>query len=88
MSTLSSIFLYVSSKIFSILSTLLCSLFCSSRTTPNLFNIIFFLVLISVLLQGQTLHWLAEYLKLKVSPIIESPKEETIEVETQSPTIE
>ena len=53
-----------------------------------LFNIIFFLVLISVLLQGQTLHWLAEYLKLRVSPLEEATKPETTEIETQSPTIE
>ncbi len=53
-----------------------------------LFNIIFFLVLISVLLQGQTLHWLAEYLGLRISNIEEKPQPETIEVETQSPTIE
>jgi len=53
-----------------------------------LFNIIFFLVLISVLLQGQTLHWLAEYLKLRVSPLEETPKTEPTEVEIQSPTIE
>ena len=53
-----------------------------------LFNIIFFLVIISVLLQGQTLHWLAEYLKLRVLPIEATPEPELLETELKSPTIE